>query len=132
VLEPVVYFCWHCYGRNAQRSGPCSRCGRPIEAPPETSYVDRLLWALGHPTAERRMTAIHVLGARKERRAVASLRALATDNQAPYQAAAALDSLVAIEGADALRGLLERLAQSSPVQVRDVARRALTAHGGSA
>jgi HEAT repeat protein len=125
VLEPVVYFCWHCYGRNSQRSGPCSRCGRSIEAPPETSYVDRLLWALGHPTTERRMTAIHVLGARKERRAAPALRALATDSEDPYQAAAALDSLVAIEGADAVRGLLEHLVGSSPVQVRDVARRAL-------
>lgn len=71
------------------------------------------------------MTAIRVLGRRRERRASAALRALATTSGDPYQAAAALESLIAIEGVDGVRGLLERLIESGPVQVQDVARRAL-------
>ena len=38
-------------------SGPCVRCGRPVEGPPGLSYDDRLVWALGHPDGDRAVLA---------------------------------------------------------------------------
>lgn len=124
-MATLTYYCWHCYGENVRADGACVRCGRQIEPPSETTYDDRLLWALHHPIAENRMTAIQLLGSRRERRARAALRALALDTTEPYVAAEALKSLIAIDGAAAMRGLLETLASSSPPLVRRVARQAL-------
>jgi hypothetical protein len=71
------------------------------------------------------MIAAEVLGRRRERSAVPSLRSLAIGFSDPYLAAQALESLVEIEGADASRDLLLELASSGPVQVRRVARSVL-------
>lgn len=126
----VVYFCWHCYDENDAPAGPCRHCGEPIEAPPGTSYVDQLVWALDHPLTERRMIAVRVLGQRGERRAIPKLRELAEKTDDPYLAAASLQALVSICGAPALPELLERLAAVGPPQVKAVAASALARRSG--
>ena len=118
----LTYYCWHCYGKNRRASGGCERCSEEIAAPPGTSFEARLLWALRHPLAERRMAAVHALGERRVEAASGPLRKLVSDPD-PYLAAGALDALVRIDGAEAHRSLLDELCASAPPQVRDVARK---------
>jgi HEAT repeat protein len=117
----LTYYCWHCYGKNRRASGRCERCGEEIAAPPATSFEARLLWALDHPLPERRMAAVHALGTRRAEAASGPLRELVSDPD-PYLAAAALEALVRIDGADRHRALLEELRVSAPPAVRAVAR----------
>ena len=109
-MSGLTYYCWACYGRNAAAAGSCVHCGGEIEAPPSTSYVDRLLWALEHPVSEIRVDAAFILGSRRESRAAERLRTLALESPDSFLAAAALESLVAISGLELTRGLLESLA----------------------
>ncbi len=39
-----TYYCWRCCGANRVPVGACASCGLPIEKPPETSYVEQLIW----------------------------------------------------------------------------------------
>jgi HEAT repeat protein len=116
----LSYFCWHCYAQNRLGSGPCATCGREIAAPPETSYDEQLLWALGHPLPDRRLIAVRVLGRRRVHRARDRLLELVFEPD-PYLAAAALETLVALDGAGAHAALLERLRQAGPAPVRATA-----------
>jgi HEAT repeat protein len=123
-VDGLTHFCWHCYAENGRERGPCSTCGRLIEAPATTTYVDCLLWALRHPVAERRLIAAHVLGRLGERRASAPLRELALSRDDPVLAAEALRNLVAIDGAEELAPLLSHLATGGAAGVRRVAQEA--------
>jgi len=118
----MVYYCWQCYAEADAPSGSCRRCGGRVEAPAQATYVERLLWALDHPLAERQMIAAKVLGRRRERAAVEPLRAIALTAPDPYLAAQALESLIEIEGRETLREMLLELSSSAPAQVRKVAR----------
>ena len=120
-----TYYCWRCYGANRVPVGACASCGRPIEKPPETSYVEQLIWALGHPLPGTQMIAAQVLGERGEPAAAGPLRALVQDAADPFLAAQALRSLVSIAGVDGTRDLLEPLAKSGAPAVQAVAMRAL-------
>jgi hypothetical protein len=122
----LTYYCWQCYGENPRCGGICTKCGGRIEAPAGTPYVDLLLWALGHPLAERQMTAARVLGELREPRASAALRELAIGARDPYLAAQALESLIAIEGPDSLVALLCDRVVKGPIPVRRVAERGLS------
>ena len=117
----LTYYCWHCYGKNRRASGRCEHCGEEIPAPAGASFEERLLWALGHPLAERRLAAVHALGTRRTEAASGPLRELVSDPD-PYLAAAALEALVRIDGPDRHRTLLEELRVSAPAPVRAVAR----------
>jgi hypothetical protein len=128
-MSELTYYCWACYGRNAVPAGICLRCGGEIEAPPSTSYAERLLWALEHPVSERRVEAALILGQRRERSAARRLRALALESPDSFLAAAALESLVAICGVEPTRELLEPLANSRRAHLRAVARRLLEEEG---
>ncbi len=121
----LTYFCWHCYGQTRRDRGRCEHCGQEIAPPAEATFDDRLLWALDHPLADRRMLAVHALAERQPRRARERLRAL-LDDQDSYVAAAAVDALVAIDGAEAQHALLEELSRSGPATVRAAARQHLT------
>jgi hypothetical protein len=121
----MTYYCWRCYGENDRARGVCPHCGGEIEAPSGTQYVDRLLWAFRHPLPERRMIAAQVLGRRREHRATEELRRPAVTTDDPYLAAQALESLIAIEGAENLVELLTDRAEQGPVAVRRVAQVAL-------
>jgi hypothetical protein len=118
-------YCWGCYGLNEAARGRCRWCGQPIEEPPGTSFVDRLVWALHHPLHDRRILAAKALGERREAGARGALRTVIDEGDDPYLAAEALRSLLLIDGAAAHRDLVERLSGQGSVPVRAVARRAL-------
>lgn len=120
-----TYYCWHCYAARARSDGLCHRCGHPAAAPPQTTYVDQLLWALKHPLPERRLVAARVLGQRGERRATGPLRSLVAHSD-PYLAAEALNALVKVCGRDQVCDLLHERARWGPAPVRAAARAALS------
>lgn len=110
---------------NERPSGACVECGAQIAAPAGTSYIELLLWELGHPLPDRQMIAAEILGKVGDRRARAPLSQLVADSPDPYLAAQALRSLIAIDGVARHRSLLERLRREGAVQLRAVAARAL-------
>lgn len=116
-----VYFCWHCYEQVASADGSCPHCGLAIAPPRHADYTDRLLWALHHPLPETRLTAARVLGRRVATRAAPALNALALTDDDPYLAATALEALVRIRGAAAVRPVLESLAAQGAAPVRHLA-----------
>lgn len=120
-----MHWCYFCYAVNRHSSGPCARCGRPVEGPPGLSFDDRLVWALGHPDGDRAVLAAQTLGTRRIQSALPALRRAVEEDRDPYLAVAALRSAIAIAGRDELRGWLEQLAQSESFMVREVAQRAL-------
>jgi HEAT repeats len=120
-----MYWCHACYAVNPRSSGPCVRCGRPVEGPPGLSFDDQLVWALGHPDGDRAVLAAQSLGARRVRAALPALRRVVDEDRDPYLAVAALRSAIAIAGADELRDWLEQLTHRESFMVREVAQRAL-------
>jgi hypothetical protein len=120
-----MYWCFSCYALNPRAEGQCVRCGRPVEGPPDLSYDDRLVWALGHPDGDRAVLAAQTLGVRGARSALPALRKVVDENRDPFLAVAALRSAIAIAGRDELRGWLQGLARSDSFMVRAVAQREL-------
>ncbi len=120
-----MYWCFHCYAINPRPTGPCERCGRSVQAPEGLSYEDRLVWVLRHPDGDRAINAARILGQRRAGAAAPALRAVVADGRDPYLAAEALRSLIAIEGRDQIRELLQELAASDSFMVATVAKRAL-------
>jgi hypothetical protein len=118
-------WCFHCYGLNAAQSGPCVHCGRPIEPPASISYDERLIWTLGHPDGDRALIAARTLGEHRVTSAEPALRSVIATGSDPFLAAEALRSLIKIEGAEPIRGLLQELSGSESFMVAEVARRAL-------
>jgi hypothetical protein len=112
----VNYYCWCCYGVNERSAGACVACGAQIAAPTGASYVELLLWELGHPLPDRQMIAAEVLGRLGDRRACAPLSRLVSEAADPYLAAQALRSLIAIDGVARHRSLLERLTHEGAVR----------------
>jgi hypothetical protein len=121
-MTSATHYCRSCYSPGDQPIGRCRRCGGRIEAPPETNYADRLVWALEHPLAERRMVAAQMLGRRREARATDRLYRLARSRHDPYLAATALRALMSITGRPACAQLLAELAQCGPAPVRQTVR----------
>jgi len=120
-----MHWCHYCYAVNPEPSGPCVRCGRPVEGPSALSYDERLIWALDHPDGDRAILAAQSLGARRVRSALPALRRAVDEDRDPYLAVAALRGAVAIAGRDELRGWLEQQARSDSFMVREAAERAL-------
>ena len=119
------HYCWACYAVNDRPNGVCVECGGQIAAPAGTSYVELLLWELGHPLPDRQLLAAEILGKLRDPRACEPLRRLASESADPYLAAQALRSLLAIDGATMHRALLEELADTGAAPARAVASRAL-------
>lgn len=120
-----MHWCYSCYAVNRHESGPCERCGRPVEGPPGLSFDDRLVWTLGHPDGDRAVLAAQTLGARRAQSALPALRRAVEQDRDPYLAVAALRSAIEIAGREDLRDWLEQLAHSDSFMVREVAQRAL-------
>lgn len=123
-VSNLRFYCYACYGLVPRTEGRCPNCGELVDPPPGTEYAD-LLWALRHPVVDVAMTAVGILGARHESRAVAPLRALARDSDDPYLAAEAVRSLVAIEGLEPEREFLLEIAESGRLVPAAAAARAL-------
>jgi len=122
-----MFWCYHCYAVSDHPSGPCDVCGQPVEAPAGLSWVGSLVWALRHPDGDRAMLAARTLGRLRARESVPALREAAESGHDVYLRAAALRSLIAIEGAEALRPWLDELSRVAPFTVRAIARQALEA-----
>lgn len=122
-----MYWCFHCYAINDHPAGPCDVCGEPVEAPDDLSWTGSLIWALRHPDGDRALLAAQTLGRLRVRESAPALREAVETGKDVYLRAAALCSLVEIEGAEPLRPWLDELAQVAPLAVRDIARRALAA-----
>lgn len=120
-----MFWCFHCYAVNDHPTGPCDACGQPVEAPAGLSWTGSLIWALRHPDGDRAVQSARTLGRLRARESIPALRATAESGKDVYLRAAALRSLIEIEGAASLRPWLEHLSRDAPVTVRDVARRAL-------
>jgi hypothetical protein len=125
-----VFWCFHCYALNDHPSGPCSVCGESVEAPAGLSQVRHLIWALRHPDGDRAVLAAGILGRLRARESVPALHAAVETGIDIYVRAEALRSLIAIEGVGPLRPWLEELSRVPPVNVRDIARRALAGQEG--
>lgn len=122
-----MYWCFHCYALNDRPAGPCVACGEPVEAPAGLSPADGLIWTLGHPDGDRAVLAAITLGRLRARDSVPALRQAVENGADIFVRAAALRSLILIEGAGPLRRWLDELTRTAPVNVRAIARRALEA-----
>jgi HEAT repeats len=120
-----VCWCFHCYAVNDHPAGLCGACGEPVEAPASLTWTGGLIWALRHPDGDRAVLAANALGRLRAREAVPALRGAAEDGSDIYLRAAALRSLIAIEGVQSLRPWLDELSTAAAFSVRVIARRAL-------
>jgi HEAT repeat protein len=120
-----MFWCFHCYAVNDHPTGPCAVCGQPVEAPAGLTHAGHLIWTLGHPDGDRAVIAARTLGTLRARDSIPALRAAAESGKDVYLRAAAVRSLIGIEGAGPLRPWLEHLSQDAPFMVRNIARRAL-------
>lgn len=93
--------------------------------PAGTPFLDKLLWALGHPLVERRIVAAAALGEHRDPRALEPLKLMAHDPD-PYLAAAAVRALAHYPFAD-VATTLQELAQLGPVPARRAAQQSLSA-----
>ncbi len=125
-----MFWCFHCYALNDHRAGPCRACGLPVEPPADISWTESLIWALGHPDGDRAVLAARTLGRLRARESVPALRAAAEGGKDIYVRAAALESLLAIEDAEALRPWLDELSRVGSFNVRAIAKRALDGPSG--
>ena len=100
-------------------------CGKPIEAPAGLSWVDGLIWTLGHPDGDRALLAAQTLGKLKAHESVPALREVVGAGSDIYLQAEAPRSLIAIEGTEPLRSWLGGLSKDTPFNVRAIAREAL-------
>jgi HEAT repeat protein len=120
-----VYWCFCCYAVNDHPSGPCRVCGEPVEPPAGLSWVDSLIWTLGHPDGDRAVVAARTLGRLNAPQSVPALRKAVDAGADIYLRAEALRSLLAISGPEPLRPWLEQLSREASFAVRDIARKAL-------
>lgn len=123
-----MYWCFYCYAVNPAASGPCMRCGQPVEGPANLSFDDRLIWTLGHPDGDRAILAAQTLGRRRVRQALPALRRAVDEHRDPFLARAALRSAIAIAEPDELRGWLAEVAERDSFMVRTAALEALGRH----
>lgn len=84
-----------------------------------------LIWALRHPDGDRAVLAAMTLGRLRARESVPALRDAVETGNDIYLRAAALRSLILIEGVEPLRRWLDELSQIAPFNVRAIARCAL-------
>ena len=120
-----MYWCFRCYAVNDHPTGPCDVCGQPVEAPAGLSWTGGLIWALGHPDGDRAVQAAKTLGRLRARESIPALRATAESGKDVYLRAAALRSLIDIEGARPRRPWLELLSRDAPFNLRSIALQAL-------
>lgn len=125
----ITRFCPECFAEIDLQGERCSSCGAPTTKD-ERTYEEKLVRALDHHLADRRLLAARILGALGSRAAVPRLAEAAGDATDPYLAAEAARSLALIEpdhpivtwirdsgpvlARTAVREVLERCGEASP------------------
>lgn len=121
----MTYYCWRCYGRNAEPTGPCEHCGAEIAAPAHASEEDHLIWGIRHPDPDVAILSTRRLADHPGPATAAALRNAISSPPDPYVAAEALKSLLVVSSVDAERPLLQQLAGEGPAMLRSAAQHAL-------
>ena len=117
-----MHWCFHCYAVNPNSTGTCTRCGQSVQRPPDLSFDDQLIWALGHPDGDRAILAAQTLAANRVHAAVPALQRVVDEDRDPFLSAQALRSAIAIAGRDEFCDWLERHAHSESFMVSAIAR----------
>jgi hypothetical protein len=96
------------------------------------NFGDHAAFALGeqHPDGDRALLAAGTLGKLRARESVPALHQAVEAGNDIYLRAEALRSLISIEGVEPLRAWLAELSRVPPVNVRDIAHRALEEQAG--
>lgn len=80
----LTYFCPECWAVTHEGDSICPNCGATLDDFHNLAYEEKLLAALRHPIAERRMMAAQVLGNINSRRALPEFLILCGDEHADY------------------------------------------------
>lgn len=112
--SPVTWFCMGCYAQIPAGAATCPSCGRAIDED-RWSYERKVIAALDHRLADRRVIAARILGELRSRSAIPRLVELATGGDDPVLAADAAASLAVI---DPDHPTVAELRRTGPVLVR--------------
>ncbi len=121
----ITFFCPNCWKEVKETDTVCPHCLANIaELLQQRDYVAKLIAALSHPEPSVPIRAAWILGKLGARTAVQPLLALLQGDADQFVKAAAVEALGRI-GDTAARPVLLKLAQNSPVMLRNKAIEAL-------
>jgi HEAT repeat protein len=120
----VTWFCLSCFAEVEDAQRQCPNCGVDLTALDSESLDERLVRALGHRLAGRRIVVAQVLGNRRAASAVPALAEVAIRDDDPFVAAEAVRALVRI-GTDNALAAARTVATWGSVVPRRAARAAL-------
>lgn len=121
----ATWFCPDCWQEINPEARTCSRCGSDLAKQHRVDYQAKLIRALEHRLADRRLIAARVLGQIGGTRAVRALIKLAEREDDPYAAAEAVKALARIGGPQATM-YLQTATEHRSALVRHAARKATT------
>jgi len=122
----ATWFCPDCSHEVNPEAQTCPLCGSDLAKQQRVDYETKLIRALEHRMADRRLIAARVLGQIGGTRAVRALIELAERGDDPYASAEAVRALARIGGRQATEYLKKANAHPSAV-VRHAARKATSA-----
>lgn len=120
-----TWFCPDCWYEVTPDERTCPHCGGDLARLHRVDYESKLIQALDHRLADRRLIAARVLGQIGGIRAVRALIKVAERDGDPYASAEAVRALARIGGSEAT-AYLEKAGQHRSVVVRHAARKATT------
>lgn len=121
-----TWFCPDCWSEVHPEARTCPQCGSDLANQQRVDYEAKLIRALEHRMADRRLIAARVLGQIGGRRAVRALIKVAEREDDPYAAAEAVRALARIGGQEAA-AYLRKASEHRSALVRDAARKATSA-----
>ena len=121
-----TWFCPNCWYEVTPDERTCPHCASDLAKLHRVDYESKLIQALDHRLADRRLIAARVLGQIGGTRAVRALIKLAQRDGDPYASAEAVRALACIGGSEAT-AYLQKAAQHRSVVVRHAARKANSA-----
>lgn len=121
---PATWFCPQCWSEIARGEETCARCGADVAALSRADYESKLIRALQHRMADRRLIAARVLGQIRSSKAVPALIKLAERSDDPYAAAEAVSALARIDDA-AAREYVRKARRHPSAVVRQAASQAI-------
>lgn len=120
----ATWFCPNCWSEISLGIKTCPNCSADLSSLDQADYESKLIAALEHRMADRRLVAARVLGEIRATEAVPALIKLAERDNDPYSSAEAVRALARIGGAEAT-AYLHRAADHRSAVVRHAARRAM-------